>query len=391
MNDAKQLNIGWFIEAHHPGAPLFRRIDTLARHLSKSVNLTVFTRAVKDVSFAQELPYAMVFLHLPRIPFLNLEIPLHFLDFRFFKALKAANLDLVHLHSGHLLGTIGRDHAKERKIKRIGTLHSGVMKNDFDLSILHPLSEKEADAVTGLYRSCDLLFADHAGIHASYVKSQEKPHPILLSEGSLMHPTKDESQIKTLKHGFGIKSDEKILLTIRSESQDQGIIHLCDALFKLRLKGFRFRWIHVDRLPIDSRLESSIRRNGLDPFNIILDIQEYSDRLSALINMCDLPISASLSDPSFVFIHDAASLKKGVLSLESAMIQPAIQDPFNGWVAPISPTSLSEKIMDILKNPKMMQKVGEKAFQDFHRSSAQYLDLLLETYRHATLKEDPVK
>jgi hypothetical protein len=43
-----KMNIGMFVETHQPGVGLFHVMDAIARHLSESLNVYIFTTQLKD-------------------------------------------------------------------------------------------------------------------------------------------------------------------------------------------------------------------------------------------------------------------------------------------------------------------------------------------------------
>lgn len=383
MNLSVPLHIGFFVETHQPGVGLFHIIDPIARHLMQKVKVTLFTTTLKDKSLDDDYPYTVVRHHTYRIPLIDLELPFHFLDFKFNRMLKEAQLDVVHLHSGHTMGKIGARHAHDTHVPLLGSLHGMFTLNAWNPVMMRRVTEKQLIEMKTTFSMCDLLFATHPVIKETYDQSEQHQKPILFPLGTDINELAKEAMIQDLRLKHAIKSDEKVFVSVCTSYVPAELEGIADVLFKLRLKGFKFRWILINASLGSEALNVRIKKNGLSPFVIYTDQHLSSETYASYLKLADLILHASSNDVSNQMIIDAASQRKVVVCMEETPLSKQITDGINGFIAKPMPTMFAERIIEILKYPKVIQKAGDKAYQDFYRTWEEMTALLMEAYLHA--------
>jgi 1,2-diacylglycerol 3-alpha-glucosyltransferase len=376
-----KMNIGMFVETHQPGVGLFHVMDAIARHLSESLNVYIFTTQLKDQKTVDDYPYQVVRHVSFKIPFLNIALPLGFLDFKFHRLLKEANLDIIHIHSGHTMGNIGVQYAKKHQIPIIGTIYGLVNLDQWNPATEKLHTEKDIEEIKHAYHQCQLVFSSHKFTDTVLELDELMKKPVILPLGTDIISVEEQTS-NQLRQKHGIKADEKVLLSLNHHVSSH-IEFISDALFKLRLKGYKFKWIILDQQENSESLKNHLKKNGLLPHAIIIQKETFIEAYQSYFKLADLICHASLLDPLYTILVDAASQRKCVLSVENSLVSRLITDGSNGYLSQQTPTAYAEKIIEILKYPKVVLKVGDKAHQDFYRTWHDLTPLMIEAYNQA--------
>ncbi len=380
-----KMNIGFFIETHQPGVGLFHVVDSMARHLSESANVYIFTTAFNDQKSTDDYPYQVI-RHLSfKIPFLSIDWPLRFFDFKFNKKLKEANLDVIHIHSAHTIGMMGIQYGTKHHIHIIGTLNGLINQNAWNPSSNSLYTEKDIEEIKHAYHQCQLIFSSYRLTDTVLEQDDQMKKPVILPLGTDLTEKIQDQVLTELRQKHGIKADEKVFFSVNYKHIPSHLEWIADGMFKLRLKGYKFKWILWDQTDDSESLKNQIKKNGLLPYCIFIQEQVSKDQYQSYLRLSDLVCHASLLDPSYTVIVDAASQKKAVLMVSETPVSRWVTDQVNGYVSIQSPSVYAEKIMDILKYPKVLQKVSEKAYQDFYRTWHDLTQLQIEAYEQAIL------
>jgi len=367
--DEKKLTIGLFVDAFYPmidGVVLV--VDHYAQQLSKVANVIVFAPNARDRHYRDDKPYRIIrSLHV-RVPFTNYDLSIPFLDFQFKSELKNAKLDLVHIHSPFTMGETGIAYAKKHHISVIGTLHSQYKKDFIERTKSKFITEIALAKIMSVFNQCDALWAVNQRIAEIYHADGTNVMPKVQLNATDMMPFTDLKKLEDLKKKYDIKADEKVFLFVGRIDKVKNLDFLVDALFKLRLKAFKYKMIFVGSGPYEDELKSRIKKFGLDSYCIhagrIMDRIE----LSSYFKLADLFLFPSLYDASSLVQIEAASQKTASLFIKDSATSVTITPDVNGYVAEEDPSLYALKIIEIFKNTKMHQKVCNQAYQDLYKT-----------------------
>ena len=126
----EKLNIGLFIDTWFPMVDgVINVVDNYAKRLCKFANVTVFAPNVGEFD-RSKFPYKIVSCKSTKFLGLDYRLPLPKCDKVFKKQIKAANLDIIHIHSPFSIGKMAASFGKKNKIPVVATFHSQ-FKQDF--------------------------------------------------------------------------------------------------------------------------------------------------------------------------------------------------------------------------------------------------------------------
>ena len=365
----KKLTIGLFVDAFYPmidGVILV--VDQYAKLLSENANVIVFAPTSRERHYHDNRMYRVVRSRHIRVPFTSYDISVPFLDFHFRAQLRNSKLDIVHIHSPFTMGETGIEYAKKHKIPVVGTLHSQYKKDFIEHTKSEIISELMLTRIMNIFNKCDELWAVNQKISEIYNSYGTNTMPKVQQNATDLVPFTDLQKIEALRKKYEIKADEKVFLFVGRIDKIKNLDFTVDSLFKLRLKGFKFKMLFVGSGPYEDELKARIKKFGLDPYCTL--VGRITDRieLSSYFKLADLFLFPSLYDASSLVQIEAASQKTPSLFIKDAATAATITPDVNGYVAEDDPSLYALKIIEIFKNPKSHQKVCNQAYQDLYKT-----------------------
>ena len=219
-----------------------------------------------------------------------------------------------------------------------------------------------------IFNKCDELWAVNQKISEIYNSYGTNTMPKVQQNATDLVPFTDLQKIEALRKKYEIKADEKVFLFVGRIDKIKNLDFTVDSLFKLRLKGFKFKMLFVGSGPYEDELKARIKKFGLDPYCTL--VGRITDRieLSSYFKLADLFLFPSLYDASSLVQIEAASQKTPSLFIKDAATAATITPDVNGYVAEDDPSLYALKIIEIFKNVKSHQKVCNQAYQDLYKT-----------------------
>ncbi len=367
MNEEKKITIGLFIDVFYPMVDgVVVVVDNYARQLSQKANVIVFAPGARDRKYKGEFPYQVIRSRYIKVPFTDYDMSIPFFDFRFRRRLKKTNLDIVHIHSPFLIGKAGIAYAKKHNVPVIATLHSQFKKDFYERTKSQILTNIAIKEIMRTFNQCDECYAvNHkvAEIFHEYGLSREPK--VQLNATDLM-PFEDLKEIDKLKKKYEIKADEKVFLYVGRLDVLKNLKFTIQALYRLRLKHYKFKMIFVGSGPYEQEMKQQIKKSGLTDF--VHFTGKINDRkvLACHYRLAQLFLFPSLYDSSSLVQIEAASQKTPTLFLRDAATADTITENVNGYLSEADSNLYAQKIIEIMDNTKLYNKVAKQAYKDLY-------------------------
>ncbi|MFQ5728885.1 MAG: glycosyltransferase [Waddliaceae bacterium] len=135
-----------------------------------------------------------------------------------------------------------------------------------------------------------------------------------------------------------------------------------------------------------NRLKSDVQQNGLHDHVNFLGTQP-SDQIPLLMHQADCLVLPSLREGTPNVILEAMACGLPVVATDLPGIREVVKDGITGHlVKPKDVNTLTEKLLEMIRNPKSRQQMGEKGFQSISEmklgwdySAKQYLEIYKKT------------
>lgn len=370
----KKLTIGLFNDAFFPMTDgVVMVVDNYARKLSKFANVIVFVPKYIDKDFDDtKLPYKVVRCYSLKVPFLDYSLPLPKIDRKFKKELDKYKLDLVHIHSPFTLGETGVRYAKKHNIPCIGTMHSQ-FKRDFKRVVKSELiTAKLTNKLIKVFDKCDECWAVNSEVARIFYEDYKcKEYPRVMNNATEMLPIKDEKKaVDLINKKYNIKRNEKVFLFVGRINLLKNIIFIVDSLKAVKYKNpkLKFKMLFVGCGQDEHILKEHIQKLGLE--KEIIMCGKITDRyeLECHYKRADLFLFPSSYDASSIVQIEAASQSTPGVFLKYTATASTVTNNVNGFLSENTVGAYSDKIIEIMNDKKLYDKVSRNAFVDLYKN-----------------------
>lgn len=363
----RKITIGLFVDSFFPmidGVAMV--VDNYAKRLAKYANVIVFAPSYKTEYDDTKFDYKVVRCKAIKMPFIDYSLPLPHIDKKFKKILNEYKLDIVHIHSPASLGIIGIKYAKTNNIPVIGTLHSQY-KKDFKRAIKSELiSNILTKRITKIYSKCNEVWTVNEAVARIFTEEYGyKRTPRIMYNATEMTLINKNDKINKL---YNLNKDDKILLFVGRINKLKNIFFIVDALKIISSKNFKYKMLFVGSGQDEEELKKYINQNNLTD-NIIM-CGNITDRnlLANYYSAAHLFLFPSLYDCNSIVQIEAASQKTPGLFLKEAATAATIKDNINGFLSNNNINDYANKIIEILENEKLYNKVCENAYKQLYKN-----------------------
>lgn len=367
----KKLTIGLFIDTYFPMIDgVVMVVDNYAKRLTKHADVIVFAPSLKGFN-DKELPYKVVRCKSIKIPFLDYNLPTPKLDKKFLKEVESYNLDLVHIHSPFTIGKIGINYAKKHNIPLIATMHSQFKQDFYRATNSKILSKKMTDIIMKSFEACDECWTMNEAISKVYTDDYGYTKtPRIVSNATEMEKVDKKEASNYINKKYNIAEDTKVFLFVGRINKLKNVFFIVDSLKLLKeLKpNFNFKMIFVGSGQDEEELKKYINDQNMNDEIIMAGRVENRDELAKYYRRSDLFLFPSLYDVNSLVQIEAAAEETPTLFLKDAVTSSGIADNVNGFFSDYSKESYAARILEIMNDEKLYNKVSKNAYKDVYVS-----------------------
>ena len=370
----KNLTIGLFIDTFYPMVDgVITVVDNYARTLSKMTNVIVFAPEFHKKKFDDsKLPYKVVRCKSMKAPVIDYSLPIPELDPKFRRELNKYHLDIVHIHSPFMIGKAGIEYAKRHHIPCVGTMHSQ-FKQDLKRAVkVNSAAKLLNKTIIRTFDKCDECWAVNSEVARIFYEDYGyKKLPKVMNNATDMEKVENNKQAcEIINKLHGISEDEKVFLFVGRINKLKNVFFLVNALKIMKEKdpSIHFKMLFVGVGQDEEKLKELIRKEKMK--KDIIFCGKVTDR-SLLANYyarADLFLFPSLYDASSIVQIEAASQNTPTLFLKGAATAATVTDNVNGFLSDNSEDDYADKIIEILHNNNLYEKVSKNAYNDLYRN-----------------------
>lgn len=383
----KKLTIGLFNDSFFPMADgVIMVVDNYARVLSEYANVIVFVPRYTGKEYDDSrFPYKVVRCHSLKVPFLDYSLPIPKLDRKFEKELDKYKLDIVHIHSPFTMGEVGLTYAKKHHIPCIATMHSQ-FKQDFEKAVKSEfLAKKLNDKLIKLFNKCDECWAVNKEVARIYYEEYKyKCMPRVMNNATEMEPVADVKKAhEFINKKYNIKKDEKVFLFVGRINTLKNILFIADCLKAVKEKApkLKFKMLYVGAGQDEEKLMDKIAECHLENDAILCGKVTNRKELAYYYSRADLFLFPSVYDASSIVQIEAASQKTPAVFLKNTATAATVTDNVNGFLSDYTVGAYSDKIIEVMNNKELYEKVSQNAYIDLYKTWKQMVDKAYELYK----------
>lgn len=345
----------------------------------ENFDVTVFVPK-HSKGYVDDFPYETVRCKSVRFFLIDYNLPLPALDKTFKKILKDSKLDVVHIHSPFMVGSLGIKYAKKHGIPALATMHSQFKKDFYSATHSRLITKIMLKKVMKTFNRCDEFYGVSPAVSEVFLDYGAKHLPKVLLNGTEMLPLEDrEGALARVNEKYSLPAALPVFIFVGRMYALKNIFFLADALSELKDKRYKMLFVGDGKdLPA---LKKHVTRLGLD--DNVMFLGKISDReeIKALFCRAKLFLFPSLYDASSLVQNEAASQSIPTVFVEGAVTASAVTDGVNGFIAPQTAAGYAEKIESILQNDELYNKVTAGAHRDLYRTWDDAVEDLKAEYR----------
>ncbi len=371
----RRITIGLFIDTFYPMVDgVITVVDNYAKRLSKYASVYVFAPFVKvnKCSFDDStLEYKVIRCKSLKVPFIDYSLPIPKVDPSFIKEINKYHLDIVHIHSPFTMGEAGIKYAKIHHIPVIATMHSQ-FKQDFRRAVKNDtLANALTKKIIHTFNKCDECWAvnDEVGriFHEDY---GYKKNPYTMNNATEMLPVKDREKAIEKINEIHHLNDEVVFIFVGRINNLKNIFFIVDALERLKEidSKFKFKMLFVGTGQDEEELKKRIKKQHLEDEVIMCGKIVDRNLLACYYARANLFLFPSKYDSSSIVQIEAASQHLPVLFLKDTATSATVTNNINGFIEEDDVNKYARRILKIMKNKKLYQKVCDNAYHDLYKN-----------------------
>lgn len=385
-----KLNIGLFIDTFYPMIDgVINVVDNYARRLNKIANVTVFAPKSRYDNFDDStLPYKVVRSKRFNLKFLKLDydLPLPSLDKNFKKAIKDANLDIIHIHSPFSIGKMAASYGNKHNIPVVATMHSQFKKDFYKSTKSKVLTNIMLDIIAHTFNKCDMLWTMNPGCaELSKEYGYKGKIDIVPNATDLVNEfTQDEiaSFKKEISAKYDIKEDEKIFINIGRLNKLKNLTFVINVCKLLSEKNFKFKLLLIGDGSDKKYFENKVKNENLQDKIIFVGRVSSVEEKSKLFAISDLQIFPSYYDTDGIVRIEAAAFYVPTIFIENSLASSTITNDVNGFIGKNNKEKFAQKIIDIFSDEELYNKVKIKCHEDLYINWDSLMTDVLKKYKN---------
>ena len=303
-------------------------------------------------------------------------------DGKFKKQLEQENFDVLHTHSPYFLGRHALKLGKKKGIPVVATLHTQyhqdferIVKNKTFVKFLIKYIMKvfnNADSVwTVSQRSCDILRS------YGYKGNIE----VVRNGTDFTYPENASELIKRVNEIHNLEGQENVFLFVGRMCWYKNLKIILDALDIVKKTDDNFKMIFVGGGFDFDEVKSYAEEKGLIDNCIFTNAVKDKELLQGYYLRGDLLLFPSTFDMAPVTAVEAAAHNLAALMVEGSCSAELVSDNENGFLAKECAESFAERVIELMKNPELVKKVGINAGKTLYRSWDMVGEEVVEKYK----------
>jgi glycosyltransferase involved in cell wall biosynthesis len=303
-------------------------------------------------------------------------------DGKFKKQLEQENFDVLHTHSPYFLGRHAIKLGKKKGIPVVATLHTQyhqdferIVKNKTFVKFLIKYIMKvfnNADSVwTVSQRSCDILRS------YGYKGNIE----VVRNGTDFTYPENASELIKRVNDIHNLEGQENVFLFVGRMCWYKNLKIILDALDIVKKTDDNFKMIFVGGGFDFDEVKAYAEEKGLKDNCIFTNAVKDKELLQGYYLRGDLLLFPSTFDMAPVTAVEAAAHNLAAIMVEGSCSAELVSDNENGFLANENAESFAERIVELMKKPELVKKVGLNAGKTLYRSWDMVGEEVIEKYK----------
>ncbi len=379
----KKLKVGLFMDDYFPSINgVIMVMDNQAKNMVRTDSADV-TVVVPKLGVKEEESYEYKIIRVPSIAIkpIGYSMAMPKLDISLTKDLLKEEFDIIHIHSPFIMGKLAIKIAEKLDIPVVATCHTQFDKDVYKFTKSKVVTNNVLKRISKIYNKCDECWAVNESVADIYKSYGLKIKPGVIMNGTdLKYLNNTKEVAMKVNKKYKIKSNEIVLLFVGRMTIVKNILFILDSLAVMKSKGIKFKMIFAG--PFEDKDVFMQKLNDLNLVNDVIIAGKITDRqeLAMLFSRAKLFLFPSLYDASSLVQKEAATQKTPTVFIEGSATADNIINNENGFLAPNDHILYAERIIEILNDTKLYDKVSAGAYKSAFKTWEELNEDLMNKY-----------
>ncbi len=374
------MKIGVFTDSYRPyTSGVVRSIDLFTRE---------FTRRGHEVYiFGPDYPlshppkedkvFRFVALPAPTMPDFSIPLPI---SAQFSPTINKIGLDIIHVHTPFILGSLGARAARRHRLPLVFTFHTLYDQYVHYVPFVKDASRQIVQLICRDFcNRCNMVIAP-SQLVVNYLRRIGVESQIAnIPTGIELEEFTDLNSL-WLKENYGISDDQTVLLFVGRLGKEKNIIFLLKSFKEINRIHPETHLVLVGKGPQEEALRNFCRSNGLNgsvTFTGVLPRQQIVHCYAS----ADLFVFPSVTETQGLVIGEAKAAGLPVVAVRAFGPAEIVAHGVDGLLTDPTISSFTDAVLKLLANPQQRKQMSEVAFNNAKAiSSARCAEEMLEIY-----------
>lgn len=329
----------------------------------------------------EEGVFRFVSIPVPTMPEFSLPIPI---SVQLGPTIKKLGLDLIHVHSPFLMGSLGARMARRYRLPLIFTFHT--LYEQYVHYLHLPFVENTSKQLVQIIardfcNRCNMVVAPSQLI-VNYLRRIGVEAPIVaIPTGIDLREFNDLDQ-NWLRDNYGVKRDEeKVLLFVGRLGKEKNVAFLIKSFHYVQSKYPNTRLVLVGKGPQESYLSQLCRQLNIEDKVIFTGVLPRQVIVHCYAS-ADLFVFPSVTDTQGLVIGEAQATGLPVVAIRAFGPAEMVSHLEDGILTDPSLPSFTDAILQLLEDQSLYNRMSKNARANASRISSSYCaDRMLEVYQ----------
>lgn len=313
----------------------------------------------------------------PTIPDFCLPIPI---SVQLGPTIRRIGLDIIHVHSPFLLGRLGARAARRYKLPLVFTFHTLYDQYVHYLPVAQQASRKLAQAVgRDFCNRCDLVITPSRLVMNYLRRIGVRVTINTIPTGVELDEFRDTDRL-WLQKNYGVRPGERALMFVGRLGKEKNVAFLLKSFQMVQSVVPRLKLVLVGKGPQEGQLREICRQLGIAEKVIFTGVLPRQKIVHCYAS-ADLFVFPSVTETQGLVIGEAKAVGLPVVAIRAFGPAEMVRHGEDGFLTELSLDAFSERIIELLHNRSLYEKMKRKALENASLLSSAYCaERMLESY-----------
>ncbi|MBQ7977244.1 MAG: glycosyltransferase [Clostridia bacterium] len=382
FNSNGKKTVCYFCDTYYPILDgVIVTLNNYARLQSQNYNIVVCVPKHKGkVTISKD--YLVLGVSSMFFKFVNYDLAFPDIDNDFKAIIKKLRIDIIHSHSPFNMGNFACKLAKKRKIPLVCTFHSQYKQDFYKATKNEALTHMLLDSIMKNFKpATEVWTMNDACVRTIREYGYKGKVHLIPNSTHKVRPENIDALIEQANEKWGLANVENVFIFVGRLVSQKNILLIPEALKILKERGVKFKMYYVGTGPDENKLRKLIEELELQDDIILLGRVEDAE-LEMIFARSTLMLFPSVYDTSSLTQIEAATFDTPCLLIKDSVTAGTITDNQNGFLALNDATNYAERIMEIIADKDLYEKVKSVVYEQLFVSHEDVAKMVAERYEY---------